>query len=315
MTWNSAGWNTTSGPPSYVVGGFVPTGSNLILGAADADGTVDFQNPIRLLGSSGNLILVPRTIQVENGSAAIDAKISGVISNEAGLTKSGAGTLELTAVNTYTGPTVVSAGRLLVSGSLTGTGAVAVQSGGILGGSGAINGALSVNIGGALAPGSGNTGALDVNAALGLGAGSTLAIEITGTAPGDGAGFYDQANMTVAGGSISLDGTAQITLSLSGFTPADTDKFFVLTRADGGAFSTTFANAGEGATVNLAGGFTGQITYGANWTGVQATSTLMGGNDVAIYNVVAVVPEPGTPVTLLGGIGVLLGLRRRQRKA
>ncbi|HXD04673.1 MAG TPA: autotransporter-associated beta strand repeat-containing protein, partial [Burkholderiaceae bacterium] len=51
MTWNT--------------GGFVPTGQNLILGNADADSTLDFQNPITLAGAA-------RTFDVRDGLAAVD---------------------------------------------------------------------------------------------------------------------------------------------------------------------------------------------------------------------------------------------------
>ncbi len=37
----------------------------------------------------------------------------------------------------------------------------------------------------------------------------------------------------------------------------------------------------------LGGGFTGTITYEANWTGSQETSTLTGGNDLAIHSIVS----------------------------
>ncbi|MEI6033500.1 MAG: autotransporter-associated beta strand repeat-containing protein [Verrucomicrobiae bacterium] len=85
---------------------FVSDGYDLILGAPDADFTLDFQNPISL-----NSVL--RTIQVDNGSAAIDAKLSGVISNATGgLVKTGAGNLELTAANTYGGVNRVQSGTL-----------------------------------------------------------------------------------------------------------------------------------------------------------------------------------------------------------
>jgi fibronectin-binding autotransporter adhesin len=70
---------------------------------------------------------------------------------DGGLTKLGAGTVTLTASNTFTGPTVVSNGTLAVNGSL-GRSAVTVQSGGTLAGTGGVTNVL-VNLGGAIAPG------------------------------------------------------------------------------------------------------------------------------------------------------------------
>jgi len=57
----------------------------------------------------------------------------------------------LTAANTYSGPTTVSAGTLLVNGQI-GAGGVLVQ-GGTLGGSGTVNGTVTVQQGGTFTPG------------------------------------------------------------------------------------------------------------------------------------------------------------------
>lgn len=59
-----------------------------------------------------------------------------------GFTKDGAGTLNLSGTNAYTGATLVSAGTLLVSGALGNT-AVSIDSGAILGGDGSIGGSLN----------------------------------------------------------------------------------------------------------------------------------------------------------------------------
>jgi len=69
--------------------------------------------------------------------------ISGVISGTAGnsLTKTGPGILELTGANTYTGPTAVSEGTLIVNGALGNT-AVSVGLGGRFGGTGSLDGSL-----------------------------------------------------------------------------------------------------------------------------------------------------------------------------
>ncbi len=81
----------------------------LLLGAPTADATVDFQNPINL--GSGT---TSRNIRVVDGSAAIDAVISGSISSTGTgtLNKVGGGTLSLTAENTYTGNTNITGGVL-----------------------------------------------------------------------------------------------------------------------------------------------------------------------------------------------------------
>ncbi|HET6409752.1 MAG TPA: PEP-CTERM sorting domain-containing protein, partial [Chthoniobacteraceae bacterium] len=87
--------------------------------------------------------------------------------------------------------------------------------------------------------------------------------------------------------------------------------YYVLNRTDVGApFANTFAGLPEGAKFDLGNGFQGTITYQANWTGNPGTSSFTGGNDVAIL-----IPEPGSVASLIGGLGVLLGLRRSRRRS
>jgi len=112
----------------------------LMLNSATADSLVDFQNPI---GQFGN----PLTVQVDdNPNSATDlAMISGVISGGGlAVTKTGAGTLILSATNTYGGWTTLNSGTLLVNGANAGGNGVTVA-GGVLGGTGAIAGTVTVN--------------------------------------------------------------------------------------------------------------------------------------------------------------------------
>jgi autotransporter-associated beta strand protein len=113
----------------------------LILGNITATHTVDLQNPLDL----GNAV---RTVQVDNGAAAIDGKLSGILSGAGGgLTKTGLGTLFLTNTNSYTGATAVQAGTVVA-----GTNAPSASNG-ALG-----NAATEVNLG--VAGGNNNAGIL-----------------------------------------------------------------------------------------------------------------------------------------------------------
>ncbi len=207
-----------------------------------------------------------------------------------GIIKSGVGTMTLSATNTYTGPTSVNAGTLLVSGSISGS-TTTVNIGGTLGGSGGSVGALVLN-GGTLAPGA-SPGVLNSGSAT-LSSG-TFAIEINGTTLGS---QYDQLSVT---GTVNLSGA---TLSLSGSyltTPAVTNDLFTILLNDGDPMLDpvigTFAGLSEGAHVYSGLGQDYLISYAGG-----------DGNDI----VLTAVPEPGSVVMLVGGLATLLGFRRRR---
>ena len=261
------------------------------------------------------------------GNITINAAVGGA--GAATLTKVGAGTLKMTSVaanNNYAGVTAVSAGTFLVNGTHLAAGNYTVASGAALGGTGSITlaGANTVSVTGTLAPGdstlaaNAQTGTLSIGnavvgatSALSLNSGSSVVLQLGGTAVGDGAGTYDQINMVSPAGSITLTGTVTLSLSLvNGFTPLTTDVFFVINRADAGAYSVFFDGAGEGAAVSLGGGYSGTITYLADSVG----STITGGNDIAIYNVVAV-PEPQEyAVGMMALLGMVIFFRNRRRQ-
>lgn len=225
-----------------------------------------------------------------NGFSATIAKAAG---GPGGLTKSGAGTLTLTGANTYAGPTVVSAGTLVVgdgtSGSAAGS-AFTIHSSATLKGSGTI-GDLTVLSGGIVAPGN-SPGILSAGH-TDLQAGATLGIEINGITPGTG---YDQLDVT---GTLNLGG--QLSVSL-GYTPVNNTLFFILANDGSDAVSGTFSNAPVNGGIYSLGGNDFQISY----FGDSSTNSFTGGNDV----VLKAVPEPRA--ALIGGIGLLALLRRRR---
>ncbi len=78
---------------------------------------VDTTDTIQSLSGSGAVELASG-ITLTTGDSGDDT-ISGIVSGDGSLTKAGTGTLTLSANNTYTGNTTISAGKLIISGVLS----------------------------------------------------------------------------------------------------------------------------------------------------------------------------------------------------
>jgi fibronectin-binding autotransporter adhesin len=106
-------------------GGF--SGHGLILGATAATHTVELLNGLDL-GSAAT-----RTVTVNKGTAAFDAKLSSTISGTSTLTKAGTGTLLITGNNTsYSGQTNISGVLAIDNANALGSGTVQLNNGGSL---------------------------------------------------------------------------------------------------------------------------------------------------------------------------------------
>jgi fibronectin-binding autotransporter adhesin len=307
----------TTSPLEWQAPNFVGNGEPLIFGSRTANAAVTFENPVALANANDQVVTREFRVIDNPGSTGDRTVLAGEIrdrgngapggSGTRAFLKSGDGILELAgALNNYEGPTTVMEGTLLVSGELTTSAEiVSIQAGGTLGGSGQI--ARPVSVLGSLSPGDG-IGVLELESSLLLGGGSILNLEIGGTSPGDGPGFHDQLRLTSATQGVSIESTATLSLTLANnYAPADGSAFYLVTRSDSATYGNAFAGLPEGATVNLGGLYSGQITYQANWNGTPESSAITGGNDLAIINVV---PEPGSAALVLTGMVALIGRRR-----
>jgi autotransporter-associated beta strand protein len=107
-------------------------------GADSSAGT----HALTLAGTGAGPISFYAAIQDQPADAT---KIRSLVVNRTGV---GTGAVQLFGVNTYSGPTDVSAGTLLINGTNSGGGATTVGSGGILGGTGSLAGPISFGSGG-----------------------------------------------------------------------------------------------------------------------------------------------------------------------
>jgi autotransporter-associated beta strand protein len=277
-----------NGDNSAFSGGFNIAGANtLIAGNANAFGTgaltlntggkqnnrlqtteaLTIANNINLGASSTNTLTVSLTTNLT---------LSGVVSGSSMVVKSGASVLTLTGANTYTNTTAVSAGKLVVDGSLD-SALITVGSGATLGGTGTVQ-AVTIAAGGILAAGN-SPGTMTFDGALLLSTGSTNVMEIASES------VYDV-----------LNGNGN-NLTLNGETVFDFSLFSGVTNGTTFALNNLFANWN---VVNTNG-----ATYSAIGLGAQQDISIDGG-------ILTVIPEPAT-IGMLGLGAIITMMIRRMR--
>jgi autotransporter-associated beta strand protein len=219
-------FNTINLMPDFTLPGKIAVNGNVTINPlANATATITNRpGP----GSSGLIDLTgsARTFNVANGTADVDFSANVPITNGA-LTKIGAGTMRLTAANSYGGGTTLSAGRLLVNnatGSGTGNGSVTVD-GGVLGGTGRIAGAVIILDGGTIAPGN-SIGALAISNSLTLSGVTVMELHAAG-----------RTNDVIRGlTSVTYGGTLTLTNLAGTITASSAFKLF-----SANSYSGTFA--------------------------------------------------------------------------
>jgi autotransporter-associated beta strand protein len=227
---------------------------------------------VEIAGLEGTGTILPGaggapTLTVNNTT---DETFSGAIQGNVGLTKTGAGMLTLSGVNTYTASTTIDQGTLNITGTLTNS-AVTID-GGSLAGSGIINGTVAAGNGGIMTPGNGTSPSI-----LSIGAFSQISASvfrplISSDAAGSG---YDQVQVI---GGVSLGRSTQ--LDLTGTRNTAHGNVLTLIQNDGtDAVVGTFAGLPEWSTVTL-NGLNYHITYCYN-----SEAHMLGiGNDVALID-------------------------------
>ena len=247
-------WSASAG------GGIVGT---LMFGSTTANAETEFQNPVNLNTGVGGT----RTIQVTAGTGGDFATMSGVISNAAvaGITKTGNGTLNLTAANTYSGITYINGGTIKAGGSET------AGTSGPLGKSAAANAGNIVFGGGALQYSSVNNN--DYSGRFSTAENQPISIDTNGRSVSFGTA------LTSSGGTLTLNDTNATTgaLTLSG---AGANTYSGLTSINNGEL-----DLGKTSAIAVAG----NLAVG-DGTGAIDTSTakLISSNQIAASSAVTI---------------------------
>ena len=220
------------------------------------------------IAGDGTFTLTSKNLTV--GSNNTSTEVGGTITGDGGsLVKVGTGSLTLSGLNTYTGPTTVNAGALIVNGSIASSILTTVNSNAALLGTGTV-GSTVINSGGFLVPGPGTPnavtpGTMTVAGSLAFQSGAFYIVQVNPTT----------ASTTNVSGTASLAGTVAAVFAPGAYM---THNYPILT-ADGGLVG-TFNNF---ETRGLPAGFGARVDYF--------------GNNVVLRLRAQLVPEPPIPTT------------------
>ena len=225
-----------------------------------------------IIGTSG-VLTSTGTFDMQNGS------VSAILAGSVGLTKTSDGTVTLSAANTYTGQTDVTAGTLTTSGTMVTT-AVSVSSGASFTGTNTgANSAMATNAAvtnnGAMSLAASQTistlNGATTGATLAAARGSTLNIAGGGTYAGainDVSGTGTGANLT-AGGSLTLQGNNGYT----GATVVSAGATLAVT-GSGAVAGTSSVTVNSGATLQLNAAATNAVNSGAAYVSNGGTLSI-----------------------------------------
>lgn len=190
------------------------------------------------------------------------------------LTKTTSGTLVLDGTNTYSGTTIVSAGKLVVNGNISTSVSTTVANNATLAGTGTV-GATTIQLGGILEPGDNGIESLNTgNLTLDTGSISNFQINTSG----------DIADLAISSALLTFGGTLNVTNIGGPLVANDTFNLF--------DWNTV---AGNFSAVNLPA-----LTGGLIWQ-----------NNLLTNGTITVIPEANV-AALIGGFGALALLRRRR---
>jgi autotransporter-associated beta strand protein len=255
---------------------------------------------------------------------------AGNIIGSGALAKIGSATLTLSGNDTYTGATAVTAGPLLVSGSLSGTVSASVSAGATLEVDGLVNTSATntLNGAGAALQGNGKVGAIlanggTINPGYTSGGSSTGALTASGAVTLSGSTNFDirlglgssgtDGDELVENGSglVSLSGSLNLSLGsgMSHLTAANVDHlYYVILNGGSTAVSGTFSGLANQSTITM-NGYSFEILYNTDAVG---NSDAGSGHDVVLE--LTAIPEPEAWAMLCPAVGLFIALKKIRRK-
>lgn len=348
------------GSPTNQSDGYIRIGDSAISGTLKYTGpTVTTNRGIDMTGStggatieaagSGSLTLADvlvsgagaKSLTLTGTNTGLNT-VTGIIPDSAdgdtSLVKSGTGTWRLSGVNTYTGGTTLTGGRLIANNnSALGTGTVTLSGGtlnvpstrtisntltftstgnaSVLAGNGTFSSAVNATTNSVLAPGD-SVGTLSFSNGLTLASGSAISFELQDAAGVKGTG-YDL--ISVSGGNLNLTASTN-TITFNVITlNADGNRGAALNFNPATSYSWTFAQI---APANTGGTISNFNANQFNLVTTDFTNGLAGGtfsfthdmaNKTLLLNFTPV-PEPSTYLLMGSGLSLIAGAAWRRRK-
>ena len=230
---------TPTGPTRINVG--VMLGDDAAFEADDSSATLELNGPVNMLG----FILTNQGVGNITWLAPFRSTVGGI------LRKRETGTVTVRSTNAnFLGTVEISGGDFNVNGRMP-AGAVEVNTGGTLGGTGLVH-AVTVNSRGIIAPGGAARGVLTVTNGLTLQAGGVFEAEIFGST----AGTFDQLNVL---GTVNI---ANATLNLTlNFIPVSPTAITIINNDGADAVLGTFSGLPQGAAFIVSDSIRATISY------------------------------------------------------
>jgi hypothetical protein len=309
---------TLAGATVHVHGGSI-TGSGTI---TNTNATSKFISRLNAGAATvTNAIITNETLTIESPSGGNRLTMAGPITGAGGLSLIGNGPKSLDGVNTYAGPTSITAGSVRVNGSIANDSTVTVGGGAQLGGNGTINSTTSLQATSTLSLVDGlGASALTFGKGLTVDAASTTQWYLLSNTDAAGAAGTPQgySQTRVAGGNLTLSSNAALNLNfqyLVGGTQVSTvtwsDPFWTASHSWKIA---EFSGSGTATVAN----YTLSGTTFTDSTGAPLDLATQGSFSVSndgqdVYLMFTAVPEPTASVAIVS-TALLAGVMLRRRR-